>query len=670
MTTLTNLHAAARQAGLAVTWQDANGKSHKTDPDVLQALLNTIEIHEGNTSSRPSPLIIAQVGEAVALPFQNSNPASYVLQKEDGSKQEGKLKHDKAGLLLSPICNTPGYHILEYGHHTIKLAVAPTHCEDLKARTANQKAWGTSVQIPALRQKDDGGFGHLGSVADLALSIGNVGADALMISPIHALSPLHPEQCSPYSPSSRRYFNPLLANLEVCFSRQLIHSVYRQHSDWAVTFERMQKEKLIDWEKAGVLKLKLMRALYDKHIACSLPPEFVEFIAAGGDALRNHAIFEALQAHQLLRGPRGDNWRSWGPPYKKPSTPEVQHFAKAHQKEVYYWLFLQWITAKSLKEAASATKTSGMSIGLISDIAVGLSPSGAECWANQDSFLIGASIGAPPDLLAPQGQNWGLTTFSPRALKRTGYDAFIAMLRSGFQAGGGIRFDHVMGLERIWIVPDGGNSSDGTYLSMPQKDLKNLLALESFRAKGVVIGEDLGTVPKGFRSRMAERRIWGMNVMWFEKKDKEQFLSPIKWSDNGIAMTSTHDLPTVAGWWMGADLPNDTTCREKRHSDRAALWAMFQSTSDNIISEMPPITSDGAQTVVDAAIKSVGQASGPLALLPMEDLLGVEDQPNVPGNQTSHPNWRDRYPVQVDQIIQYKNVSNRIETLKIARGKK
>lgn len=669
-----DLHQAAKKAGLAISWQDAFGKTHRTDPDVLKALLQTCSF--GEEKKYPT-LVSVKVGESICLPINNKGSESFLLKHEDNTQTEGKISPNKDGGFQLPPCHKPGYHKVEIAGTEVTLAVAPETCAALKFRDEGSRAWGLTVQIPALRQSNDTGIGHLGSVAKLAKIAGQEGADALMMSPLHALCPLRPERCSPYSPSSRRFLNPLLADLRTCFPKQLIHTVYRQHPEWAAQITERTAEKLINWKAAGTLRFQVLRVLYEKHIRPSPPQEMLSFIQQGGNALKNHAIFEALQVSLKTRGPRGDNWRLWEAPFKKPTTPEIARFAHLHQEEVGFWLFLQWLAAKSLKYAASTAHDAGMSIGLIADIAVGLDPSGAECWVQQDGFLIGASIGAPPDQLAPKGQNWGLTTFSPQALQQTGYEAFIAMLRAGFAAGGGIRFDHVMGLERIWLIPDGGNSNEGTYLTMPQKDLKNLLALESARAGGIVIGEDLGTVPKGFRSRMAEKKIWGMNVMWFTKTASNQFLPPAAWPPTGVAMTTTHDLPTVAGWWLQMDNPAQENSSEEhqeesdRQGERKALWTMLRdNTAENQDLSLPPVNADGAATVVDAAIHAVASTPCPLMLLPMEDLLGLTDQPNVPGDQKLHPNWRNRYPVTVKNLRQNQDISRRFSIMNTTRHKK
>ncbi|WP_034961532.1 4-alpha-glucanotransferase, partial [Komagataeibacter kakiaceti] len=228
-------------------------------------------------------------------------------------------------------------------------------------------------------------------------------------------------------------------------------------------------------------------------------------------------------------------------------------------------------------------------------------------WARQQEFLVGASIGAPPDALSPLGQDWGLTTFSPAGLRATGYRAFIETLRAGFAHGGGLRIDHVMALERLWVIPQGGSSAEGAYLSFPVRDLMPLVALEAERAHGVVIGEDLGTVTPAFRRAAQRHGIMGMNVLFFERAPGGAFRPPATWSLNAAAFTTTHDLPTVAGWWQGVDIDwreklgqvvpgtDAASLCDGREKDRTALWSALNAASGvKTPSEKPPPTPAGA----------------------------------------------------------------------------
>jgi len=317
-----------------------------------------------------------------------------------------------------------------------------------------------------------------------------------------------------------------------------------------------------------------------------------------------------------------------------------------------------------------------MRIGLIGDLAIGMDPGGSHAWSRQSDILLGLTIGAPPDLLNPMGQDWGLTGFSPRALEDHGFAPFIATLRAGMRHVGGIRVDHAMGLSRLWLVPEGESAANGAYLNYPVTDLLRLLALESVRHNVVVIGEDLGTVPEGFHDMLEQGGVHGMRVLWFERDAQQSFLPPRGWGNSAVAMTSTHDLPTVAGWWKGSDIDvrdqhgrlgdgiSAETIKAERDMDRPRLWNAFVREH---VSEGPVPSPEETGMVVDAAVRFVAKTEVPLSLIPLEDLMGQEEQPNLPGTVTEHPNWRRRLPFSADSILDEASVARRIESVAAER---
>jgi 4-alpha-glucanotransferase len=346
----------------------------------------------------------------------------------------------------------------------------------------------------------------------------------------------------------------------------------------------------------------------------------------------------------------------------------VQNFAEKNEHEVLFHTFLQWIADRSFAAAQNSAKQAGMRIGVISDLAVGMNSGGSHAWMNQAGILGGLEIGAPPDLFNANGQNWGLTTFSPRALSEEGYAPFIATLRACMRHAGGVRIDHAMGFTRLWVTPVGAEPRDGAYLAYPRDDLLRLTALESYRHRAIAIGEDLGTVPLGFRDRLSQTGIYGMSVLWFER-DGDRFKGPLRWPVDTVAMTSTHDLPPVAAWWRGRDIDVRAKCgwlrnaeseRAVRRKDRATLWAAFASVNGDHGS-LPD--ADEAPRVVDAAVKFIAATPSRLALLPLEDALGLEAQPNLPGTIDEHPNWRRRYDHDAAAILDAPDVRRRVATL-------
>ena len=307
-----------------------------------------------------------------------------------------------------------------------------------------------------------------------------------------------------------------------------------------------------------------------------------------------------------------------------------------------------------------------MPIGLVSDLAVGTDSGGSHCWSRQDESLVGLTVGAPPDLLQKNGQNWGITAFSGRGLRRNGFRAFIEMLSGAMRHAGGVRIDHAMGLNRLWVVPEGVSAAEGAFLQLPEADLLRLLKLESVRNRAVVLGEDLGTVPEGFGDRLQAAGIDGMRVLWFEKTE-DRFKPPSDWTEQASAMTSTHDLPTVAGWWKGIDIAHrralggteedENKALHQREQERQALWDAFVE-AGTAQGDRPAVWD--AIPVVDAAVAQVVRSACELAVLPIEDVLGLEEQPNIPGTIDEHPNWRRRLDSPVGSVLSEERASLRL----------
>ncbi len=552
------------------------------------------------------------------LSTEADTPAELVL--EDGSVRSVTIRGGKAATL--PAIGKAGYHRLRFADREITLAVAPARCVTLEEMGAGRRMWGVAAQVYGLRRTGDGGIGDAGAVRDLAQAAARHGADAVALSPVHSLFAADPARHGPYSPSSRLFLNPLYGDPSIVFGAE------RLASHAAVADEQAP---LIDWTAAGAAKFARLRRLFDDFTArdlaagTSLAIDFERFVQAGGDALHEHALFEALHAE------RPGNWVDWPAGWRQGDAAAVR-----------YHLFLQWIAARSFAAAQTAARAAGMRIGLISDLAIGMDRAGSHAWARQSDLLLGLSIGAPPDGFNPRGQDWGLTGFSPRALLARGFEPFLATLRAALAQAGGVRIDHIMGLMRLWLVPRGAPASEGAYLAYPLEDLLRLLALESHRHGAVVIGEDLGTVPPGFRARLRRAGIAGMDVMWFERT-RLAYRKPTRWRRDAVAMTTTHDLPTVAGWWSGEDIRTRRTLglgaageEEERKRDRGRLWRAF--TAAGIAQGAPPAV-DRPDAAVDAALGYVAQSPAPLMLAPLEDLLGLEAQPNLPGTIDEHPNW-------------------------------
>ena len=431
---------------------------------------------------------------------------------------------------------------------------------------------------------------------------------------------------------------------------------------------------LLDWPAAGRARLARLReaigrALQDRDFARDL----AAFRAAQGELLERHARFEALHAHHFGADMRHWHWKSWPEAFRDPASAAVAEFARAHEDAVTLHAALQFLADRGLQGAQDAARAAGMPVGIIADLAVGTDSGGSHAWSRQQEMLIGLNIGAPPDLLSREGQDWGITAFAPRGLRNNGYGAFIEMLRASLRHSGGVRIDHAMGLTRLWVLPEGAPSKDGVYLRFPAQDMLRLVALESARHRAIVLGEDLGTLPEGFQEMLERAGVIGMRVLWFERDKQERFTPPSTWSRGAAAMTSTHDLATVAGWWRGRDLEwrsqlgllrDEAKENADRTRDRGLLWEAFRASGATARAKPAEWDSD---PVADAAAGHVGLAACELALLPIEDALALPEQPNLPGTLHEHPNWQRRLPGEAGTLLDRPGVAQRLDALDQAR---
>lgn len=649
--TSSKLHDLAKAAGVARHWRDVGGRELVVTDDTLAAVLSALG-HETGTSRqieasladlaarqrRLPPMLVTEVG--VATPVYTRATSAEVTD-EAGKTERVPIE----GGVLQPILRT-GYYDLAVAGEQIRLAVAPPRCPlpDLHG----PRMWGTAVQIPALRGTTPSAFGGFGELAAAAQVLGRTGCDALAINPVHAMFPGVGEDYSPYSPSSRIFLNTAMGDPTLLGLPALPEEM---------------GEALIDWPAALPGRLSDLRRIF-AGIGNERRAEIAQACDAEGAALRRHAEFDALDCHFRTKGTKDS--RDWPAAFRDPDGPAVARFAKDHAVELEFHLFAQWLAREGLSAAQFQARDAGMAIGLIADLAVGVHPGGSDAWAMPSAMLKGLTIGAPPDPLGPLGQNWSITGFSPAGLRYEGYQPWIAMLRSALRSAGGLRIDHAFGLARLWVIPEGAGSSQGAYLTYPFLDLVRLVTLEAHLASALIIAEDLGTSPSGFTQSVSERNMLGMRVLWFERAADHGFIGAHDYPANCTAMTGTHDTPTVAGWWTGRDLdwadrlgrlPAGTDrakAEEIRDWDRGLLWSTIGAGRERPAREYP-------QPVLEAALEHVANSPAVLAIVPIEDLLGEPEQPNLPGTTTEHPNWRRRLPAPLQQSLAHPSMQRRLE---------
>ncbi|WP_019143008.1 4-alpha-glucanotransferase [Noviherbaspirillum massiliense] len=691
----------AQAAGLARDWVSAKGEAMQVAPDALRKILEALgfpcesdeqcrdsrhRLAKLQDGDRMPPLLTGTIGEPLRLPgAQRLAGKPYRIELEEGGHLDGRFADDAGAGLELPAIDHYGYHRLLAGKEETTLAIAPPRCfgvaDALGAHPGmpvDPRVWGLGVQLYALRRRGDGGIGDFTGLAQLARSAAAHGAAALAISPVHAMFSADVSRFSPYGPSSRLFLNALhIDPASVLGPEVLAAALASLGADVASKLSRLEQDELINWPAAGALRLSLLRRLFDQFNAAGDEREFEAFRARSGTALRDHARFEALHAWRLAQGESGD-WHSWPHGLRHPGDTAVEEFARSHAQEVRFHEFLQWQAARGLSGAQQAARAAGMAIGVITDLAVGADNGGSQAWSRQEEIINGLSVGAPPDVLNTRGQSWGLGAFSPHAMRSRGFGAYIEMLRATFAYAGGARIDHVLGLGRLWLVPHGESPVDGAYLQYPMQDLLRLIALESWRHRAIVIGENLGTVPAGFDRTLSQAGLLGIQVLLFQQQHG-RFLSPSEWSRDAIATTTTHDLPTVAGWWQGHDIdwyakldllePGKTEAdvRQGRMQERAALWRAL--TEAGQASGAEPEHRAGSAPL-DAVAGFLAATPVPLAMLPIEDALGLVEQPNLPGTVDQHPNWRRRLPQPVESVLDQPAVAARLARINGQRPSK
>jgi 4-alpha-glucanotransferase len=691
---MSELHELAEAVGISTRWTHADGYELAVEDDSLRRILTAMgfdcesdvqcrqsraDIAEEQRRTALPPMLTGWCGEAIAIdPLSGLHGHAYELVVE-GRRHGGRFPSDRSEPLALPPIAVPGYHVLEVNGYQTMLAIAPKRCFGLddisEGLQGRHKLWGLAAQLYSLRRDGDGGIGDFTALRMLAESAGRRGASALAISPVHAMPGSGISHFSPYSPSSRLFLNALHIDPATILEAEQMDALVKADICASRLRRELEEASMINWPTASHWRFSIMRRLFESFKSKGDNEAFSEFRREQGQALEDHARFEALRVYCASQGLE-TYWPRWPEQYLHPRRPEVAAFAQQHAEEVDFHVFLQWQASRGLEAAQHAARASGMSIGLISDFAVGSDSGGSHAWSRQEEMLNGLSIGAPPDLFNTEGQDWGLVTLCPRAMRRNGFHAYIEMLRATMCHAGGVRIDHILGLARLWMVPPGMPPTCGAYLRYPMDDMLRLLALESHRRRAIVIGENLGTIPEGFNKKIADAGVFGMQVLWFLRNGND-FLPPSEWTSDSIAMTTTHDLPTVAGWWDGCDIawksrlgllnPKatlDSDIHQRACERRALRQALHAFNSDAADARRDP---SGDDAPVSDVLAFVGATPAPLVIVPLEDALADAEQPNLPGTVNEHPNWRRRISLPVNRLLDQPDVARRLAALAESR---
>ena len=521
------------------------------------------------------------------------------------------------------------------------------------------RGWGVTCQVYGLRSERNAGVGDLEDVALLAERLAAEGADFLGLSPLHALFPEEPARRSPYSPSSRRWFNELYVAVDLAARELGLPAPELGDAD------RLRAAAEIDWPAVAASKGAALEELwrgFDRlHLrqgaVSVLGREFRQWRQAQGAQLERFCRFQALALTVAREAGRPVPFAEWPAGWRSPDDEAVRRFAHAHAPLIEQRAFLQWLADRQLAAAHRRAKAAGMRIGLYADLAVGVVPDGADAWGDQASMVAGASVGAPPDPLGPLGQNWNVVAPAPAALAATDCAPVRATLQAVMRHAGAIRIDHVLGLMRLFLIPPGGTAADGAYVRYPFGRLLEAVAEESRSTQCLVVGEDLGTVPEGFRPRISDAGLLGYRVVWFEREWPEpRFCAPERYPDQALATISTHDLPTVRGFFAGQDIvwrdrlghfAGPDALRAEHEARGRDVWLLSERLGWQGLPADP--ADPDARSV--SLHRFLARTASQLAAVQLEDLADELEQVNLPGTIDEHPNWCRRLPRPFAEVL-------------------
>lgn len=516
------------------------------------------------------------------------------------------------------------------------------------------RAWGISLQLYELRSERNAGIGDFADLADFCRIAGALGADFVGCNPLHALFLADPGRCSPFFPSNRRFLNPLyIAVDQVSCVTWSDHQLRR--AKW------LREDDLVDYAAVTELKLELLRDAWSNWKgSLDLPrADFAAFQAEGGELLRRHALFESLSRH-FSRSGEGAGWRGWPLACQDWRSPDIAAFARENEDEIEFNTWLQWLATRQLATAADAARKAGMRIGLYLDFAVAEAPDGSATWSEPDNFLPRIKIGAPPDVFSAAGQDWGLAALSPAVFKQRQAGSYEALLTQVMRGAGALRIDHAMSACRLFVIPEASPAREGTYLRYPMQNVLATMAVLSRRSGCIVIAEDLGNVPPGFREALQARDMLSYRVLCFEHKAGE-FRPAASYPRLSLACVTTHDLPPLRGWWNGDDIAlrqsqglvdSNSAIRQQaeRRKLKLSLWRILKGERSGP-DHMPDAAEDQRWPEVAVAVhRFIARTPSMLVATRLADMTGETRPTNIPGTSEDYPNWRPKLSITLEEF--------------------
>jgi 4-alpha-glucanotransferase len=650
---------SARRALVARTYVDALGTSRIAAPE-------TVARFEALLAEEPHgfvpPTVVLRENETlsidVTLPAMSwPEGLRWTLERDDGTSDEGTVALREAPVVsadhraestydtrrIAVAGPQPlGIHRLTltvdaYGRGTTHVVVVPLRAYEVHGRT-----WGIALQLYTLRSERNHGIGDFADLRTVCRLLGERGASYVGINPLHATFRHDPEAASPYAAASRIWLNWLYIAVDEV-------AEYDGLDDKLVeTLAAVRAVAEVDYAGVAAYKDSVLRRCFEALGRNPARREaFDAWCAARGQPLFRFAVFEALVAKY------GRDLAAWPQSLRSPASPDIALFAASEDDEIGFAMYLQWLAAEQL--AALADDAARHGVHLYRDLAVGVAANAADVWADAEAYVTEVSVGAPPDVLNTLGQDWGLPPLDPRGLARAGYAELLAVVQANCRDAGALRIDHAFSLARLYWIPRGGAPRSGTYVDYPVDDLRGIVALASVRERCVVIGEDLGTVPEGFRELMEASGILSYRVLFFERRADGTFAAPEEYPQLALATSGTHDLPTIAAWLRGEDAelrdrlgmletPLDAE-RAARERDRALLLETLIAHGDLAAGER-----EDDVAVIVAANRYLAATPCAIVMAQLDDLLEERAPVNVPGTSTEYPNWRRKLATSVEAL--------------------
>ena len=678
------LEQAALTAGISPNYINAHGKPQSISAQTKQRLLDAMHPVPAAESAAPVPAVQVFIhGKKKRLVVSGKGQYHWQLTTEAGKTYQGEVSG--GGDLPLPGGLALGYHSLTVTQKKqqwrCRVIIAPARCYEPQALRDGKKLWGACVQLYTLRSENNWGIGDFGDLKQMLSGVGERGGAFIGLNPIHALYPAYPESASPYSPSSRRWLNIIYIDVNAVedFAQSKAAQAWWKKAATQKALRAARESEWVDYSAVTALKLTALRMAWQGFSQRGEDDEqfaaFRTFVEQEGDSLYWQAAFDALHAFQVQEDPLRWGWPAWPQGYQSIDSPEVKAFCQQHADEVNFYLWLQWLAFTQFAECWQTSQGYQMPIGLYRDLAVGVAEGGAETWGDRELYCLKASVGAPPDILGPLGQNWGLPPMDPHVMQARGYAPFVDLLRANMKNCGALRIDHVMSMLRLWWIPYGETANQGAYVHYPVDDLLAILALESHRHQCMVIGEDLGTVPQEIVGKLRRSGVYSYKVLYFENDDKV-FHAPEAWPAQSIAVATTHDLPTLRGYWESGDLTLGKTLglypdeellsglyEDREQAKQGLLTALHQhgclpqrAGKKALRMPMSSILNRGLQ-------RYIADSNSALLGLQPEDWLDMSSPVNVPGTSDQYQNWRRKLAVSLEEMFADETVNRLIKDL-------